>query len=894
MNEAPPDSTTKCYAIDRRAFLTFSTCAAIGSCLTPAHAEQVLITDGPPPALSLKAVGDPTHGFTVVIHSRGLPLTSEGPGELDAVFQNGERSLEDRIYKWKANAWSGNERQITLLGNASLPNLNATVRLEVIYTVVANHAVRKTIRIHQSDMFMLYFQCTSTVQAHERPVKFWSFDQPDCRGGALREYFPAAGFRTAQNLTVGVLTDAGYRNGWSRLYRRDGKPIKPAPTAIPDPNLYTVANEAERQSGKWYVQQTFGEELRAVMYKDASPVKLPPIANWKRTGAIRLTALSDGASVLSSDTNAALLLPFHAAAGNTYSVEFDYRSDSEVAAALWDVDGAMHPIQNYNQFNDRTPASQQWTTFRSTVFVSDVRGSGAALVFSLPDATATAQKSLEVCNVRLALVRATAQPNRRLAMDEPVEITAFVFADDQVPDTYRGYRLASQLHLADALGFQGGETEKVLYADLMMLCWNVDVEQLRPMLAPSIYYSAAGEMYLRDSFFALNGCHNRELNEKVFNLWAENQGEDGAINTLVEPEMTNLERKSNDSTPLWLMWALLNRRRFHTPLSIDKLARAAQYCLSTYDPESNGICHAKFVMGQLDIVSYPLGTTTICQNQGLLAVTLRVIRELAIPGVSHSITDTRIENAEEQYRSYYDSEQHFMRPTRDTGDAIGFAELFPEYLSLLLFNRKIMTDEMVVHHLNRIPVMLPRADCPFPEEGGTVRPVFIGLTDKPGGWRFFTEKWHPLAYDSYAKDYASGAMDGIYYNGGSWMRIEICCYVAGMLHGWKPAEKAIKNRLWAEINIAPDFPTSQEYLATDPRHPNFGYHRVFAWNSSVLQALELAGMRTAAMDPDFQNRKKRATLSAEASTIPRRMTDRWQQARSFHATPGLPKTNTIC
>ena len=87
------------------------------------------------------------------------------------------------------------------------------------------------------------------------------------------------------------------------------------------------------------------------------------------------------------------------------------------------------------------------------------------------------------------------------------------------------------------------------------------------------------------------------------------------------------------------------------------------------------------------------------------------------------------------------------------------------------------------------------------------------------------------------------------------MRIEICGYIAGKLHGWKPAEKAIKNRLWAEINIAPDFPTSQEYLATDPGHPFFGSHRVFAWNAFVLNALEQIGMRSAAMDPDYQGPK---------------------------------------
>jgi len=118
-----------------------------------------------------------------------------------------------------------------------------------------------------------------------------------------------------------------------------------------------------------------------------------------------------------------------------------------------------------------------------------------------------------------------------------------------------------------------------------------------------------------------------------------------------------------------------------------------------------------------------------------------------------------------------------------------------------------------------------------------------------------------MASDSYAESYANHQMDGVYYNGGSWMRIEICGYIAGKLHGWKPAEKAIKNRMWAEINIAPDFPTSQEYLATDPSHPFFGSHRVFAWNAFVLNALEQIGMRSAEMDPDYKGLKGSHTRS---------------------------------
>ncbi len=717
MNKSLPRSNPSDFRIDRRTFLTLSTCAALGSYLPMSHAQRVSDGGDLLSSLTLKAQGDAAHGYVVVIFYRGAPLTSKYPGELNAVFQNEDRSLEDRIQNWKAASWSGDEKQIVLSGDVYLPNLNATIRMDVSYQVVSSNVVRKTIRIRQSDMFLLWFQCSNTVQPQDRPAKFWSFDQVDCRGGALREYFPAAGFRTQQGLVVGVLTDAGFRNGWSRMYRRDGKPIKPAPAAIPDPNLYVVASEEERQRGEWYIRQTFGEELRSQPQQADTPLELPPAAEWKQAGSLHLSTSNGIASIQSSDPDSAFLIPFQALPNTTYSVEFDYRCDSQVAAAIWDIDGTNHAVQNFNQFDDRTPASpQDWTTFRSTVFVSDMLGSGAALAFSLPDAAPGAAKLLELRNVRLFSVPAITRPYHRLEMDKAAEIATFVFADDQVPDTHRGYRLSSQLHLADGLGFQGGETEKVLYADLMMLCWNADVELSRPMLAPSVYYSAAGEMYLRDSFFALNGCHDKDLNERVFNLWAENQGEDGAINTLIEPEMTNLERKSNDSTPLWLMWALLNQRRFRIAPPMDKIRKAAQYCLDTYGPNGDGLCHAQFVMGQLDIVSYPEGTTTICQNQGLLAVTLRVIRELDIVGISETVSDAHIERAEELYRSYYDPTRGFLRPTRDVDDAIGFAELFPEYLSLWLFKRKILTDEMVVHHLDLIPVMLPRADCPFPKK----------------------------------------------------------------------------------------------------------------------------------------------------------------------------------
>lgn len=838
---------------DRRDFLGMSATAALGSFLPKAFSQNTRSDLGSVSGVSLKVDGNADHGYRVGILFRGAPIISNDSNGISAIFQNGDRSLEDRIEDWKATSWAGNESKVTLNGDAHLVNMNATVRVEVIYEVVAQNIVRKSIRLHQSDMFMMFYQITNRITPAGRPAKFWSFDQLDCEGGPLREYFPAAGFRTANQTTVGLLTDAGFRNQWSRMFRRDGKPIKPAAAQIPDPNLYVVASAEERSRGIYYVQQTFGEELQQLPGGGATPVSLPEIQEWTYKGSPIVKKDGPILELSIHEPEEEVIIPFAAKAGDIFSVALEYRSNFDVSIAIWDVDEKLNQLHNFNQFNDRIPSSpDKWATFQSTVFVSAIFGKGAALVLSLPTVEKIAGGRLEVRSLKLSRIPTKNRPYHSIEMDKPVEINTFIFANEDVRDTIRGYRLASQTQLADALGFKGGETEKVLYADLMMLCWNAGTETFRPMLAPSIWYSAAGEMYLRDSFFALNGIHNKELNEQVFNLWAENQGENGAINTLIEPEMTNLERKSNDSTPLWLMWALLNKRRFGTIPPMDKVKLAAQYCLETYDPKGDGNCTAQFVMGQLDIVAYPDGTSIICQNQGLLAVLLSVIRALEIPGVSDTVSDQHIGLAEEIYRSYYDPVRKFILPARNITDAIGFAELFPEYLSLWLFNRKILTDEMVLNHLDRIPVMMPRAESPFPEMGGTVRPIFIGLTEQPRGWRFFTETWHPMASDSYAKTYANGEMDGVYYNGGSWMRIEVCGYVVGKMHGWRVADKAIRNRMWAEINVNQEFPASHEYLATDPHNPFFGSHLVFAWNSFVLQALEKAGMRSPSMDPDYR------------------------------------------
>ncbi|MGB7846796.1 MAG: hypothetical protein WBL63_14360 [Candidatus Acidiferrum sp.] len=849
--------------ISRRRFIRSSVTGgmAVGLGLEAEHLCRAALATPPGlHGLTLTVTGSAKQGYGVALLFNGqLVLRHNQGGEFSAVFENEERSLEDRVNDWKAASWAGNATHVTLDGECRLKNLNTTVFVHVDYERISSHMVRKKIRLRQADMFLLFYQLSNRLEPQENPLKVWSFDQLEWQGGALHENLPAAGFRMKNGLCVGLLTDSGYRNQWTRIIRRDGKPVKPAPQSIPDANLYTSASSEERSSGNFFVQQTFGELTQQVPGGDtAQTVMLPEISSWRKRGEATLGE-GDGVTILSTrSTEDGVIIPLAVKGSAVLSVRMEYRSASPVTLAVWRVDEQLRKVEDITLYNDRLPeAPEEWCEFRTTVFLPELQGYGYALFLSVaPSEQALKVEApggiakIEMRGPQVHRIATRSEPYHRLEMDHAEEKTVFVFADETIPDTLRGHRLASQLYLAEGLDFRGGETEKLVYADLMMLCWIAGPESFRPIVAPSIWYSAAGEMYLRDSFFALNGVHNRELNEGVFGLWGENQGSDGSINTLVEPNLANVERKSNDSTPLWLMWAFLNHRRFGTKLPMDKVRKAAEYCLQTYDGRDDAVCRAQFVMGQLDVIQFPSGTSTICENQGMLAVTLRVIKELQIPGVSEKLSEEHFRQAEALYRGYYDPARKFMRPARDISDAIGFAEIFPEFLSLWLFKRKILTDEMVVNHLDRIPVMMPTSDCPHPEVGGTVRPILIGLPEGGKGWKYFDEHWHPMVSDSFAVNYANHGMDGIYYNGGSWMRIEICGYVTGKLHGWSGADKAIANRLWAELNAAPDFPTSQEYIATDRAHGFFGYHRVFAWNSFILEALELAGARNPEMDPD--------------------------------------------
>src|ERR1039458_7206717 len=105
--------------LDRREFLCLSALAAAAIVLpdslhaTPSS-ESGLVT--------LQVIGDPQQGFGVTILYRGQAIARHHQGgEFSAVFQNSERSLEDRTDNWKATAWTGNPTPETLSSRICVP-----------------------------------------------------------------------------------------------------------------------------------------------------------------------------------------------------------------------------------------------------------------------------------------------------------------------------------------------------------------------------------------------------------------------------------------------------------------------------------------------------------------------------------------------------------------------------------------------------------------------------------------------------------------------------------------------------------------------------------------------------------------------------------------------------
>lgn len=67
--------------------------------------------------LTLRVIGNSSNGYGVTVLFGAIPVARHNSGgEFNAVFQNEERSLEDRAENWRASSWTGDKTHVTLHG----------------------------------------------------------------------------------------------------------------------------------------------------------------------------------------------------------------------------------------------------------------------------------------------------------------------------------------------------------------------------------------------------------------------------------------------------------------------------------------------------------------------------------------------------------------------------------------------------------------------------------------------------------------------------------------------------------------------------------------------------------------------------------------------------------
>lgn len=793
--------------------------------------------------LSLKIAGDSTSGFHVDIYNYDSRIVTDSE-EFSLQLFNLDLSTEAIIPHWMGNEWTGNENGIRLKRDSYIQEFDANLSVTVTYQVINANIIKKTVELLQPSMPGMYYIIQETARPAEKPQRYVTFEYDSFPGGFVHEMFPAAGFVTPSNEAVGFLTDAGYKNQFTRNTRhrfsgRGGGFV--GMRRLPDPNLFCVASSSEQKADNHYIRQTFGEMYNldagteTLLLADSLYQKEGNAEITKESGPISITGHPGGRAGIE------FITPLKNQ--KVYTISFWCKGNTPLALKLFRIKNGQKTIELENgiKYIDNFPAIEnEWTLFKGSILVPYIESDSVTMFIGTQSGK---ECFLQIKELRFIEHQPHQEPYNVLPIGEKIVKTTYIFVEPW--KSHQQFMISSQSRLAEAKGFKGSLIEKMVYANFNMLTWVTDTKDFTPFNVPNMNY--APDMYNRDAFFSTVSSYNKELNLAIWEQWGNTQTPKGGIGTIITPLMGSVEAKDNEATIEWLIWAMMNKRRFGVTLPQEKIRKAVDYVLNEFDADGDGKCKAHFSLSQVDIVDFNPKTDRLGVNQGMLAIALRVIRELGF-----DISETYIQKAEEEYRNFYDHKRKHLLFDRNFPDIITLTDLEPEFFSLWLFNRQILIDEMVKNHLDKIPVLNKVPNSPHPEYG-TTAPICVRLTKNGKGFTYLTGDYQP--FEKFGQDnYSNGKSDGFYYNGGSWFRAEYCAYVVGLKHGWAPAKSLMENRIWAEIYLNPEWPFSKEFIPTkwDTLDTWWPSTRGLCWNVFILMANEVAGLRTPEMDPDFE------------------------------------------
>ncbi|WP_308990637.1 hypothetical protein QLS71_004055 [Mariniflexile litorale] len=793
--------------------------------------------------INIKVVGSTEQGFSVDIYN-GNQLLIHNTEEFKLKVANLDLSEITEINNWKGSEWTGDETIVKLSKETYLPDFDLNLSITVTYEVVNSNVVKKRVDLFQSGMPSLYYTIEENFKPSETPSKYITFEHDNFPGGFVHEMFPSAGFVTPHNQLVGFLMDAGYKNHYTRTTRRrfnghGGGFV--GMRKLPDAELVSVATIEERVKGQHYIQQKFGENYNLDAGKD---VALKISDNFIKVGAVEIKEQPRLITLNCKPSNRSgleIIAPFKNQ--KVYTISFLLKGNSPMALKLFRIKNGKKTIELEHgiKYIDQFPISEnEWTLFKGSILIPYIEKDSVSMFIGTQSGN---EAKIEIKDLKIIEHQPQREPYNRMNMGEMVTKTSYVFVEPWT--NHHDFVISSQSRFAEGKGFKGSLIEKMLYANFNMLTWITSINDFTPLNVPNMNY--APDMYNRDSFFSIVSSYNEELNLKIWEQWSKTQNSKGAVATIITPYMGTIEAKDNEATIQFLIWAMMNKRRFGVTLPKEKIDKAVEYVLNEFDEDRNGICESHFTLSQVDINVYEPKTDKLAVNQGMFAIALKTIKELG-----YNISDSYIKKAELGYLDFYDLQRKHLLFDRDFPDVITMTDLEPEFFSLWLFNKPMLTDDMVINHLNQIPILNKVPNSPHPEYG-TTAPVCVRLDKSEKGYSYLTSDYQPFR-EFGEVNYKDGARDGFYYNGGSWMRPEYCGYVVGLRHGWHKAKALMENRAWAEINLNPKWPYSKEFIPTKWTTTDSWWEstRGLCWNVFILMANEVAGIREPAMDPDFK------------------------------------------
>lgn len=790
--------------------------------------------------LNLKVSGDKDSGFFVSVLDGDECLVA-GDGEFSLKLSNLDLSVQDEISNFKAATYSKWENGVSLQKNIYLEKFDSNISVEVKYEKINPQLIKKTVKLFQPSIPALYYTLVQKNVPEKSPKRYVTFEHEDFPGGLVHELYPSAGFITGKGNVVGFLTDPGYRNHFTRTTRRrfsgrGGGMI--GMRVLPDAALLSLATEEEQEAGTDYIKYSFGD----MHVLDRGVVKeLELSESFKRKGDLEVER-NKGIIELrfKDDSKAGIELMTPMRDQKVYTVSFLAKGNVPISLKLYRLKNGekTKELEHGIKYIDNFPVSSgEWTQFKGSVLVPYIEKDSIMMFLG---ANNPKKGFMKIKELKISENKGFRKSYNKLPLGEAIEKVTYIFSEPWKDQ--KQFKISTKTRLAEGMGFEGSEVEKMLYANFQMMTWITSVDDFTPFNVPNMNYSP--DMYNRDSFWSVISTYNKELNLSIWDQWAKTQTPRGSIGTIITPYMGSIEAKDNEATIEWLVWGLLNKRRFGVELPQEKIKLAAKYILNEFDEDHDGICASHFSMSQIDVMDYHPKTQRMAANQGMFAVALKAIVALGV-----ELDEDYVAKAEKEYVNFYDRERKHLLFDTDYPDLISFTDLIPEFLSLWVFDEPMLTDEMVQNHLDQIPALNKTDKAPYPTIG-TTAPICIRLTKD--GYTYMDEEYQP--FGEFGKNnYGNHARDGYYYNGGSWLRAEYTAYVTGLKHGWKKAEKRMKNRLWAEINLNPNWPYSKEFIPTkwDDYEDWWDSTRGLSWNVFVLMANEFAGLREPGMDPDY-------------------------------------------